>query len=704
MLPELAAADAVAFEPNAYIRIAPDDTITLWATRSEMGQGVRTSLPAALAEELEVDLAKVQLEQAMPGGKFAGIRLRTSGSGSSSGTFVKLREAGAAAREMLITAAAESWGVNSSSCRAELGWVIHVPTNRRASYGSLATRAARVPVPAKPTLKSPQEFRYLGKRLPRRDGVEIATGKAVYGLDVQVPGALRAVLARCPYLGGKVLRFDPAEAMAIPGVRHVVPIKSGIATGVAVVAENTWAAIRGRDALRVEWEAGNNRDFNSDDYMRHLEAFVQQAGYPIRNDGEAVTILGAASRKLEAVYKYPFQAHAPMEVMNCTADVRNGECDIWASTQTPETAMKEVAELLKIPPEKVRVHVTLLGGGFGRRLFSDFVHEAAELSQAIGKPVQVMWPRSDDMRYGYFQPASIEYLRGAVDAQGKPLAYWQKSASSDLSMFGRGEPPADPNHYANDGSPWGSCDNPYNFPHLKADYIPVDCPVPTGPWRAVEYPATVFARESFVDELAHLAGKDPLQFRIDLLQPGNTTSFGGDPLDRSRMIKVLQITREKAGWQKPLPRAAGRLQGRGLAINVYHGDSYIAEVAEVSVARDGSDLRVHRIHCVVDCGLAINPAGIEGQVESGITWGLSAALHSRVDFKNGGAVQTGYHDFRVARIDEMPVVETHLVATDYPPGGFGEHPVPQVAPAIANALFAANGTRVRSLPFMPGKL
>jgi isoquinoline 1-oxidoreductase beta subunit len=612
---------------------------------------------------------------------------------------VKLREAGAAAREMLITAAAEDWGVDGSSCRAELGSVVHAPTNRRATYGSLAAKAARVPVPAKPRLKSAQEFRYIGRPVLRQDGADITSGKAVYGLDLQHPGALRAVVARCPYLGGKVARFDAAAAMAVPGVRHVVPIKSGIATGVAVVADNSWVAAKGRDELRVEWDPGPNREFNSADYVHQLELATQQKGYPIRNEGDAAQALAAAQRKIEAVYRYAFQAHVPMEVMNCTADVQNGECDLWAPTQTPETAVREVSELLKIPPEKVRMHVTLLGGGFGRRLFSDFVHEAAELSQAIGKPVQVMWPRTDDLRYGYFQPASVEHLSGAVDAEGKPLAYWQKSASSDLSMFGRNAPPADPNHYADDGSPWGSCDNPYNFPHLKADYIPVDCPVPTGPWRAVEYPATVFARESFVDEMAHLAGKDPLQFRIDLLQPGNVTSFGGDALDRSRMIHVLQAVREKTGWGNPLPGVPGRAVGRGLAINIYHGDSYIAEVAEISVARDGRDLRVNRIHCVVDCGLAINPAGLEGQVESGITWGLSAAMRGRVDFKNGGPVQSGYHDFHVLRMNEMPVVETHLVPTDNPPGGFGEHAVPPVAPAVANALFAAIGKRVRDLPF-----
>ncbi|HTR22981.1 MAG TPA: molybdopterin cofactor-binding domain-containing protein [Terriglobales bacterium] len=698
-LPELRADDSAVFEPNAYIRIAPDNTITLWVIRSEMGQGVRTNLPAALADELEVDIEKVRVEQAMPGGRFAGIRLRTSGSGSSSGTFMHLREAGATAREMLIAAGAASWSVEAATCKAQLGAVIHMPTNRQRSYGSLASSAARLPVPPRPRLKSPSEFRYIGKPALRQDRAAIVSGKSQYGLDIQRPGMVHAVVARCPYLGGKASHFETASPLAVPGVRSLVPVNTGIATGVAVVADTTWAAMKGRDALRVEWDAGPNRTFNSDDYIRQLYLAADQKGYPIRNDGDAAQALTQSPRRIDAVYRYSFQAHAPMEVMNCTADYHDGECEIWAPTQTPETAAREVADLLKISPEKVRVHVTLLGGGFGRRLFSDFVHEAAEISKAIGKPVQVTWPRSDDLRYGYFQPASVEHLAGAVDSDGKALAYWQKSVSSDLSMFGRNNPPEDPNHYANDGSPWGSCDNPYNFPHLKADYIPIDCPVPTGPWRAVEYPATVFARESFVDEMALLGGKDPIQFRIDLLQPGNTTSFGGDPLDRSRMIRVLEVAREKTGWGTPLPGMAGRKVGRGLAINVYHGDSYIAEVAEVSLAPDGSDFWVHKIHCVVDCGLVINPTGLEGQVESGITWGLSAALRGRIDFKDGAAVQTGFHDFHVLRMNEMPAIETHAVPTDFPPGGFGEHPVPPVAPAVANAIFAATGKRLRNLPF-----
>lgn len=697
-LPKLHADDSAAFEPSAYIRIAPDDTITLWVTRSEMGQGVRTNLPATLADELEVDLEKVRLEQAMPGGRFAGIRLRTSGSGSSSGTFMHLRQAGATAREMLIATAAAGWNVDNATCRAQLGSVIHVPTKRHRTYGSLAVSASHMPVPSNPRLKSPAELRYIGKPALRQDRAEIVSGRAKFGLDVQQPHMLHAVVARCPYLGGAVRHFDTAAALAVPGVRHVVPVKSGIATGVAVVADTTWAAMKGRDAIRVEWDAGPNRAFNSDDYMRVLELALDQKTYPIRNDGDAIQALTQSPRRLDAVYRYFFQAHAPMEVMNCAADFGNGQCEIWAPTQTPETAAKEVADLLKIPPEKVRLHVTLLGGGFGRRLFSDFVHEAAEISQAIGAPVQVIWPRTDDLRYGYFQPASVEHLAGAIDLSGKAIAYWQRSISSDLSMFGRNKPPDDPNHYADDGSPWGSCDNPYNFPHLKADYIPVPCPVPTGPWRAVEYPATVFARESFLDEMAHLGGKDPLQFRIDLLQPGNTTTFAGDALDRRRMIGVLEVARQKTDWSTPLAPMAGRKVGRGLAINVYHGDSYIAEVAEVSLAHDGTDLRVHKIHCVVDCGLVINPTGLEGQVESGITWGLSAALRGRIDFKHGAAVQTGFHDFHVLRMDEMPSIETHVVPTDHPPGGFGEHPVPPVAPAVANAIFAATGKRQRSVP------
>jgi isoquinoline 1-oxidoreductase subunit beta len=695
------------FEPNAYIRISSDNTITLWATRSEMGQGVRTNLPAALADELEVDLDKIRLEQAMPGPKFKGIRLRTSGSGSSAGSFMAVRTAGAATRELLIAAAAARWSVEAATCQAKHGAVRHLPSGRVFTYGELANSAASLPVPTAPKLKDPKDFNFIGKPIKRTDGPNIVSGRAVYGADVRIPGMLFAAMKRCPYLGGRMLSFDAKKALAVPGVREVVAIQKGISTGVAVAADNTWAAFKGCEALDVKWDAGPNRDFDSDKFIAKLEASFAQEGYPIRREGDVQEGLAKAAKRLDAVYVYPFQAHASVETLNCTADVRADSCEVWVPSQTPETAYQDLQKSLGLPAEKVAIHTTLLGGGFGRRLFVDYVHEAVELSRALGRPVQLVWTRHDDMRNGYFHPASVEQMGAGLDGLGN-IAWLHKSAGSDLSMYPgpTEEEKKNPQRYAEDESPWGAFDNPYSFASMKVDYVPVESPVPTGPWRAVMYPARVFAREAFLDEIAYALGKDPLQMRIDMLKPGDVLTLGSLKIDRGRMIRVLEVIREKSGWNKPMPAARNRdrLWGRGLAMNIYHAGSYLAQVAEVSVARDLSDIRVRRIVCVFDCGIPINPLGLEGQVESGITWGLSATLHGQIDFRNGSAQQGTFEDFRVMRMKEMPLIETHIVPSDARPGGFGEHPVPPVAPAVANAIFAATGKRVRVLPITPASL
>ena len=699
-------AGTAVFAPNAYIAITPDNVVRFWVTRSEMGQGVRTTLPMMLAEELDVDWKQIQLVQATTSPQFKGIRLRTSGSGSTVGTYANLRKAGATAREMLIAAAASSWHVEPSACQAKNGSVVHADTGRRLTYGELATAAAQQPVPKDPALKSPKDFLYIGKPRNRTDSAAIVDGRAMYGIDTVVPGMVYAVMERCPVLGGKVKSFDARKTLAVPDVVDVVPISSGISPGVAVVANNTWTAMKGREALKVVWEPGPHRDFDSDRLFGVMHDAVLQEGYFVRGDGDAPTAISSAASKLEATYEFPYQAHAPLEPMDCIADVRKDSCEIWVPTQCPNEAQKETAQMLGLAPEAVTVHVTLVGGAFGRRLFSDYVHEAVELSRAVGRPVQLLWTRSDDMRFGYFQPPSVVRISGAFDPSGKPLVWMQRSVGCDLSMFGlpSGKELADPKHYFNDGSPWGSFDNPYNFPNLKADFVRVDSPVPTGPWRAVEYPAQVFARESFIDEMAHAAGDDPLEFRLRLLAPGDVLNMGEQKIDRGRLIKVLQVAAEKSDWTKVLPAATDRLWGRGIACNVYDADCYIAQVAEVSVGKTSHDIKVHRIVCAVDCGLVINPRGLDGQAESGITWGLSATLHGRIDFKNGGAVQSSYTDFRVIGIDEAPAIETHIVASDHPPGGFGETAVPPVAPAVANAIFAAIGKRMRQLPITPEKL
>jgi len=705
-LPSFASGNAApGFAPNAYIQITPDNVVRLWVTRSEMGQGVRTTLPMMLAEELDADWQQVQLAQASTSEQFKGIRLRTSGSGSTVGTYAALRKAGATAREMLVAAAAESWQVQPATCAAKQGSVSHLPTGRRLTYGQLASSAARQEVPKNPTLKSPKDFLLIGKPRKRTDGAAIVAGRAMFGIDTRIPGMLYAVMERCPVLGGKPASYDASKALALKGVRYVAPIKSGLSPGVAVVADNTWSALKGREALKMEWDLGPHRNFSSAQFVDELHAALAQDGYFVRNDGDAPAAIRSAVNTLEATYEFPYQAHAPLETMNCVADVRKDACEIWVPSQCPNEARNEAAQMLGLPPEAVTVHVTLLGGGFGRRLFSDYVHQTVELSREIGKPVQLLWTRSDDMRFGYFQPPSVERITGAWDAEHKPVAWLQKSAGCDLSMI----PSTDaelknPRRYFENEEPWGSFDNPYNFPHLKADFVPLDSPVPTGPWRAVMYPARVFARESFLDEMAAKANQDPLAFRLRLLAPGDVLKIGGQKIDRSRLIRVLQVAAEKSDWSRPISQSGDRLWGRGIACNVYDADCFIAQVAEVSVGKTSHDIRVHRIVCVVDCGLVINPQGLDGQAESGITWGLSATLHGGIDFRNGGALQTSYADFRVISIDEAPAIETHIVDSGHPPAGFGETAVPPVAPAVANAIFAATGKRMRQLPITPEKL
>jgi isoquinoline 1-oxidoreductase beta subunit len=672
-----------------------------------MGQGVRTLLPMLLAEELDADWARVRIEQATPGGRFQGVRLHTSGSSSSSDTFVELRSAGAAAREMLVQAAAARWGVPAAGCRTEKGAVVHPAGALRLSYGELADAAARLPVPKAPRLKDPSAFRLLGHPTRRVDGPDIVTGRARYGADVRVPGLLFASIERAPSLGARLVRFDPSPALRMAGVRHVVPVAAGIHPGVAVVADDTWSAMRGREALRVEWSPGSHAEFDSERFIASLPEALGSAGYEVRHEGDADRALAAAARRVEATYFFPFQVHAPLETMNCTAHVHAGGVDLWVPTQTDVRTLQQAAKVAAIAEDRIRVTVTLMGGGFGRRLFADYVAEAVEVSKAIGAAVQVLWTREDDTRYGYFQPATAQRFSAGLDDAGHLVSLVHRTSASDLTIYeihaGRNiwsGPPAEkktPDAHARDQSPWGAYDNPYEVPSLRVDCADVTSPVPTGPWRAVEYPSTVFGRESFLDEIAQATGADPLALRLGLL-PRDVRQVGPYAIDRGRLARTLEAAGRAAAWGSPLATEDGRLRGRGLAANVYHAGSYLAMVAEVSVAKNLADLRVERIVTAVDCGMPLNPLGIEGQTESGITWGLSATLFGKTDFRQGRAVQGTYGELEVLRIDRMPRIETLILDSSAPPRGYGEHPVPLVAPAVANAVFAATGRRVRRLP------
>ena len=697
------------FEPNAFIRIGTDDRITVSIIRQEMGQGVRTLLPMMVAEELDADWAKVSLEQAIPGGRFKDIRLHTSGSGSTSTAFRTFREAGAIAREMLVAAAAETWGVARESCRTEKSAVLHDATRRRLTYGQLASAAAKQVAPKQATLKEPSAFKVIGQPMKRVDGPALVTGKAEFGLDVRVPGMLFASIERSPAFGVRVASFDASATLKIPGVTSVVLVSSGIHPGVAVVARDSWTALKGRQALKIVWDETAKVPFDSAAYLDGLSAAASKASFKVRHEGDATAALAASTRRLKAAYIYPFQAHACMEPMNATADVRADRAEFWIPTQTPHRCMQQVVKVTGLSEDKITLHSMLMGGGFGRRLFGDYAAEAAEVSKAVKAPVQVFWTREDDLRHGYFQPATAEVFEGGLDVDGNLTSFVHQAQASDLTIYDvhdgkplwprpKGEPRA-ANSFEEDESPWGAFDTPYKFATLRVDCADVTSPVPTGPWRAVQYPATVFGRECFLDELAHASGRDPLKFRLDLLPEGDA-KIGARTIDRGRLAKALREAARLSGWDTPLVSDT-RLRGRGVATSVYHGGSFIAMVAEVSLAKDFSDLRVERIVTAIDCGIALNPLGIEGQAESGISWGLSATLLGKTDFKDGRAQQGSFATFEVLRIDQMPKTDVHILKSEARPGGFGEHPVPHVAPAVANAVFAATGRRVRELPITP---
>lgn len=685
-----AAAEPQPFQPNGWIRIDPDGFVTLTVGKSEMGQGVRTSLPMILAEELGADWTRIRLVQASPGPDFQ--RLGTGGSFSVSGSWKPLRTAGAAAREMLLSAAALTWGVDRAECRAANGSVVHLPTKRSMHFGELTAKAATLPLPVDPPLKPLSEASLLGRPTKRFDGPAIVTGKAKFGLDTKIPKMRYATLVRPPVLGGKVASFDATAAKKVRGVRDVVRISNGV----AVVADNSWAALKGRDALIVAFEPGPFAAFDSDVHAGRLATAAATPGFTMTKTGDGLAALEQAAQKLTAEYSYPFYPHAPLETMNCVADVRKDECELWIPTQSPNGAQRDVAKLLGLALEKVRVNVTLMGGAFGRRLANDYAIEAAEVSRAIAAPVQLFWTRADDMKHGHFQAASVHHLSGGLDATGRLTTWGHKKASSfhNLGAKPTAEELSTAAYYQD--SAWGVYDIPYNIASTETAYAVVDTHVPIGPWRAVFSPPSTFARESFIDELARAAKQDPIEFRLRMLDGTETVKAGGLTIDRQRLRRVLEVVREKSGWTRPLAPGLGR----GVACNVYAGQTHVAYVAEASV-RDGVP-RVHRVVCVIDCGVVVNPLGIESQVEGGVIWGLSSAFKGEITFRKGEVEQSSFADFEVLRIDETPVVEVHIIPSHgAQPYGVGEPTVPPLVPAVINAIFDATGKRVRRLPIRP---
>lgn len=687
------------FRPNAFLRIDSQNQIEFWVTRCEMGQGVRTLLPLLLAEELFVDPHVVRLHQPETSLEFKDIRLRTSGSSSASTTWRPLRQAAATAREMLIDAAAQQWSADRKDCRAQDGAVLHIPTNRRLDYGSLASAAAALPVPKNVSLSSTNS-RLIGGRHRRIDGTDFATGRARYGLDLRLPGMKYAVIVKPPCFGGTPKSWNAEVARKIPGVRDIVPVSAGYAAGVAITADSVWSALQARDALQVIWEKGSGELFSSDEHYEKLRQATMKEGFIVRHDGPPAA---KENETFEASYEWPFQVHAPLEPMNCTAFVKDGKCEIWAPTQAPEEAQRKAAKLLGISPDEVTVRVMLMGGGFGRRLYTDYVQEAVEIAKSVSYPVQLVWTREDDMRYGHFNPASFNRYAAKLGPDKLPIALLHRCASSDLSIYPP-DAPRTPKSYAEDWIPWGGYDNPYNFGELTVDYTSVESPVPTGPWRSVMYPGPVFGRECFLDELAHHAGMDPIALRLQLLKPAEVIALEDNlKLDRPRLQRVLQASHDIGHWGDSLPSSAGKRRGRGFACNIYHGETHMAQIADVSVSANG-DFRVDRIICIVDLGQPLNVLGIEGQIESAIAFGLAAVLKGGVRFEKGQSLVTNFVDSAVLRIKDSTQVEVHILPSAAPPSGLGEQPVPLVAPAVANALFAATGKRIRRLPIAAADL
>jgi isoquinoline 1-oxidoreductase subunit beta len=663
------AAPLAPFQPNAFLSLAPDGQVTIFVAKSEMGQGVRTALPQIVADELEADWAAVHVEQALAEPKYG--RMTTGGSSSVRQSYLPLRKAGAAAREMLVAAAASRWGVEAAACQAELGVVLHRASGRRLGYGELVAEAAQLSVPAEPRLKDPSRFRYIGKPIPRVDIPAKVTGSAVYGIDVRVPNMLVATVLRCPVVGGKVSTVDASAARAVPGVRRIVQLE----TAVAVVADATWPALRGRQALVVGWDEGAHAKLGQAALWSSLQDAVQSSGTTARHQGDVSGALASSSRTLEASYRAPLLAHLTLEPQNCVADVRPDGCTLWAPTQVPDRARDVVAQLLGMSPERVVVHTTYLGGGFGRRLETDFVVEAVQLSKAVSAPVKVLWTLDDDFAHDFYRPLSAHQLRGALDPAGKPVAWLHRLAVPSRS-------PERLRNGIDEGALQGALQVPYAIPNLEVQFAALATPVQLGAWRSVAHSYNAFAVESFVDELAHLAGKDALSFRRSLL--------GASP----RHLRVLDLVAQKAGWGKPMPRG----RGRGLAVHESFG-SVVAEVVEVVAEKEG--FRVERVVCAVDCGTVVNPNTVEAQVEGGVTFGLSAALREAITIDAGRTVQTSLAEYGPLRMRDAPRVEVHLVKTDEPPGGIGEPGVPPVAPAVANAVFAATGKRLRQLPLLP---
>ena len=681
----IANAQQKTFAPNAFIRIGTDDWVTVIVNHSEMGQGVYTALPMLVAEELDADWNKVRVESAPVDAAYNhtvfGMQM-TGGSTSTWSEYDRLRKAGATARAMLIAAAASTWNVDPASLRTQNGFVIHDATKRRLSYGQLAEKASTMTPPTNVALKDPKDFKLIGRPTKRLDTPEKSNGKGMFGIDVVVPNMLVAVVARPPVFGGKVKSFNADKAKAVAGVRDVVQIDRGV----AVVADGFWPAKLGREALEISWDEGSLAGLDSVTQREQYAALAKESGAVAKKEGDAATAMGQAAQKLEAIYELPYLAHAPMEPLNCVADVRADGADVWTGTQFQTMDQMVAAQSAGLKPQQVKIHTMLLGGGFGRRAVPDshFVQEAVQVSKAAKKPVKVIWTREDDIRGGYYRPTAYHSISAGLGTDGKPVA-WQHRVVCQSFMVGTPFESFAVKNGVDSIAVEGAADLPYDIPNLQVEWKQAPGGVPTLWWRSVGHSHNAFVVESFIDELAHAAGKDPYEYRRSLL--GKNT----------RHLAALNLAAEKADWGKT---SSGRSQG--IAVHDSFG-SYIAHVAEVSVSKKG-EVKVHRVVVAIDCGPTVNPDTIRAQMEGAVVFGLTAALYGQITFEKGRVQQRNFHDYQMLRMNEMPLVEVHIVPSNEKMGGVGEPGVPPIAPAVCNAIFAATGKRIRRLPIRAEEL
>jgi isoquinoline 1-oxidoreductase subunit beta len=668
------------FTPNAYLKIASDGKITIVVARSEMGQGVRTSLPMILAEELEADWKQITIEQA--GASTLYGDQETGGSASVRTTWDPMRKAGAAAREMLITAAAVEWGVARLSCKADNSTVVHAASNRRLTYGQLASKASALPIPTDVTLKQAKDYQIVGKPLPRLDVPSKVDGMAEFGIDFRLPGMKYAVLARCPVFGGKLTSFDDKDSKKIPGVSYVGKISD---SAVAVVADSVWSAMEGRRTLNVQWDEGPNKDLNSAAIFASLKKAATDQAVALYSTGD---VAKAAGRRIESEYQLPLMAHAPMEPGNSTAYFRGPNCEAWAPTQTPLKVRDSVARAVGLDPDQVKVNITLMGGGFGRRLEHDCEVEAALVSKAANAPVKVLWTREDDMRNSTYRPASYHKLSAMLDGQGWPVAFTHRIVAPAIS----GQKGLDTPNGVDPDLP-DEAALIYSIPAATVEYVIAETPVPLGWMRSVYALQAGFASESFIDELAIAAKKDPLEYRLHLLAKDEDIKYFDTVWHTARMRGVLQLAADKAGWGKPLP--AGHYQG--VACFGCFG-TYMAEVVEISMENDQP--RVQRVVAAMDCGQVVNPNILEQQIKGAVIYALTNALRAQITIDKGRVVQGNFDDYAPIRMNEAPLIEAYSVPSTESPTGAGEPPVPPLAPALCNAIFAATKRRIRALPIL----